>query len=67
MNVVTTTKPGLTQVISQLQKQKEQLTESYHDAITKGEKLHDTKTLYLSLKDVDKKLNELLKICSVII
>ncbi len=67
MNVVTTTQPGLTHVISQLQKQKEELTESYQQAITKGEKFHDTKTLYLSLKDVDKKLNDLLKICSVIV
>ena len=65
MNVVTTTQTGLTHIISQLQKQKDQLTTSYQDAISKGEKLAEVKTLYLCLKDVDKKLNDLLRVTSI--
>ena len=63
MNVAnTTTQSGLTAVISQLQKKKEELTVTYNMAITKGEKLHEVKTLYMNLKDVDKRLTELLSI-----
>ncbi|MBV9962964.1 MAG: hypothetical protein JO072_12020 [Parafilimonas sp.] len=62
MNVATATQTGLNAVISQLQKQKEELTVIYHQAITKGEKLHEVKTLYMSLKDVDKRLTELMNI-----
>jgi hypothetical protein len=62
MNVATTTQTGLTAVISQLQKQKEELTVIYHTAISRGEKLHEVKTLYMNLRDVDKRLTELLSI-----
>ena len=62
MNVATTTQTGLTAVISQLQKQKEELTVIYNTAITKGEKLHEVKTLYMNLRDVDKRLTELMSI-----
>jgi len=63
MNVAnTTTQSGLTAVISQLQKKKEELTVTYNMAISKGEKLNEVKTLYMSLKDVDKRLTELLSI-----
>jgi hypothetical protein len=65
MNAITSTQTGLTQVISQLQKQKDDLTASYHEAISKGEKLNEVKTLYLCLKDVDKKLNDLLRVYSI--
>ena len=65
MNIVTTTHAGLTTVISQLQKQKDQLVKSYHRALSNGEKFNDIKTLYLSLKDVDKKLNDLLRVCTL--
>lgn len=62
MNVIKATQSGLSSVIAQLQKQKDELTLIYREAITNGEKLHEVKTLYITLKDVDKKLNDLLKI-----
>jgi len=62
MNIVTTTQAGLSSVISQLQKQKDQLTLSYREAISKGEKFVEIKMLYLNLKEVDKKLNDLLRV-----
>ncbi|MEP6465252.1 MAG: hypothetical protein ABJB05_03055 [Parafilimonas sp.] len=65
MNVLATSQTGLTTVISQLQKQKEILTVTYHEAISKGEKLNDIKTLYINLKDVDKKLSDLLRVCNI--
>lgn len=63
MNVITATRTGLSSVIDQLQKQKEELTVIYQAAINNGEKLQEVKTLYISLKDVDKRLNDLLRIC----
>ena len=63
MNVITATQTGLSAVIAQLQKQKDELTLIYHAALTKGEKLHEVKALYLNLKDVDKRLNDLMRVC----
>ena len=65
MNVVTTTQPGsgLSGVIAQLQKQKDELSAIYLTAISKGEKLHEVKLLYLNLKDIDKRLNDLMRVC----
>jgi hypothetical protein len=63
MNVITATKAGLSSIIDQLQKQKDELTTIYHAAITNGEKLHEVKTIYITLKDVDKKLNDLMRVC----
>ena len=62
MNATQTNQAGLPGVIAALQKQKDELTLSYNEAISNGEKLHEVRTLYLSLKDVDKRLNELLSI-----
>jgi hypothetical protein len=62
MNPFTATQKGLSNVIAQLQKQKDELTNAYHTAITNGEKLHEVKTMYLSIKDLDRKLNDLLRI-----
>jgi hypothetical protein len=62
MNVITATKTGLSTIIDQLQKQKEELTLIYKAAITNGEKLHEVKTLYITLKDVDKRLSDLMRI-----
>jgi hypothetical protein len=63
MNVITATKSGLSLIVDQLQKQKEELTAMYNHAITNGEKLNEVKTIYITLKDVDKRLSELLRIC----
>ena len=63
MNMITATKSGLSAIIDQLQKQKEELASIYQAAINNGEKLQEVKTLYISLKDVDKRLNDLLRIC----
>ena len=60
MNTTPTNQTGLSGVIVALQKQKDELTLCYNEAISNGEKLHEVRTLYLSLKDVDKRLNELL-------
>jgi hypothetical protein len=62
MNTTPTNQTGLSGVIVALQKQKDELTLCYNEAISNGEKLHEVRTLYLSLKDVDKRLNELLSI-----
>ena len=62
MNVITATQTGLSAVISRLQQQKNDLMITYNNAITNGEKLHEVKTLYITLKDIDKKLNDLLSI-----
>ncbi len=62
MNVRTATKTGLTSIIDQLQKQKEELTIIYQAAINNGEKLQEVKTLYISLQDVDKRLQDLLRV-----
>ena len=62
MNVITATRTGLSSVIDQLQKQKEELTVIYQAAINNGEKLQEVKTLYISLQDVDKKLKDLLRV-----
>ena len=63
MNMITGTKTGLTSIIDQLQKQKEELTIIYKAAIDNGEKLQEVKTLYISLQDVDKRLKDFLRIC----
>jgi hypothetical protein len=63
MNVLTVTQTGLSAIVDQLQKQKEELSEIYRSAITNGEKLEEVKTIYLSLNDVDKRLSELLRVC----
>jgi apolipoprotein N-acyltransferase len=63
MNVIKATQTGLSAVIDQLQKKKEELTLIYHAAITNGEKLQEVKTLYINLKDVDKRLTELMRVC----
>jgi hypothetical protein len=62
MNVITITQTGLSALIEQLQKQKEELSAIYHAAISNGEKLHEVKTLYISLIDVDKKLTDLMRV-----
>ena len=62
MNATPPNQTGLSGVIAALQKQKDELTVCYNEAISNGEKLHEVKTLYLNLKDVDKRLSELLSI-----
>lgn len=62
MNIATLTHNGLQGVIEQLQKQKEELNSVYLAAINNGEKLNEVKALYISLKDVDKRLDELMRI-----
>ena len=62
MNMLTVTQTGLTAIIAQLQKQKEELTSLYHAAIESGKKLHEVKTIYITLKDIEKKLSDLLRI-----
>jgi hypothetical protein len=67
MSIVTTTQAGISSVISQLQKQKDQLTLSYREAISNGEKFVEIKMLYLNLKEVDNKLNDLLRVATIAI
>lgn len=62
MNVMTITQTGLPALIEQLQRQKEELNTQYHTAIANGEKLHEVKTLFIDLKDVDKRLSDLMRI-----
>ncbi len=62
MNPFTATQKGLLSVIAQLQKQKDELINAYHSAIANGEKLHEVKTMYLNIKDLDRKLNDLLRV-----
>ena len=62
MYVTTPPQPELSNLITSLTKQKEELMVNYHAALAKGEKLHEVKTLYISLKDADKKLSDLLRI-----
>lgn len=61
MNVITATQSGISALIDQLQKQKEELTAIYRNAIANGEKNNEIKTLYITLKDVDKKLSDLMR------
>lgn len=62
MNVITATQTGLSAVIARLQKQKDDLTMLYNEAISNGEKLNEIKTIYITLKDMDKKLSDLLRV-----
>lgn len=62
MNPFTATQKGLLIVIAQLQKQKDELINAYHSAIANGEKLHEVKTMYINIKDLDRKLNDLLRV-----
>jgi len=63
MNGKTTIRNSLHTVIEKLQQQKDELTLVYHKAIEKGEKLTEIKTIYITLKEVDKKLNDLMRVC----
>ena len=62
MDVIANAKAGLSAIIEHLQKQKDELTVIYQRAISKGEKLTEIKTLYVSLKEVDKKLSDLMRV-----
>jgi len=62
MSGKTTIRTNLSTLIEKLQKQKDELTAIYHRAIAKGEKLTEIKTLYISLKEVDKKLSDLMRV-----
>ena len=62
MSGKTTIASNLSTLIERLQKQKDELTVIYHKAISKGEKLTEIKTLYISLKEVDKKLSDLMRV-----
>ena len=62
MNPFTATQKSLSIVIAQLQKQKDELTNAYQTAIAQGEKLHEVKTMYLNIKDLDRRLNDLLRV-----
>ena len=66
MNNIVRNTPAIAAVISKLKEQKEKLANEYSSAIRNGEKFEIMKTLYLTLKDVDKKLNDLLR-CSHLI
>lgn len=61
MNTVSTINAGLQTIITRLQKEKDDLYNSYSSAIRNGEKYESIKTLYLTLQDVDKKLRDLLR------
>ena len=63
MNSIATRHAGLSAVISKLEQQKEELSVVYSTAINKGEKVENIKTIYLALKDTDKRLRELMQ-CS---
>ena len=62
MSGKTTIRTNLSSVIEKLQQQKDELTVIYHRAISKGEKFTEIKTLYISLKEVDKKLSDLMRV-----
>lgn len=59
---ISTTQTGLPNLINQLQKQKDELTLVYKTAITNGEKYFQIKNLYLNLRDVNQRLNDLMSI-----
>ncbi len=61
MNTIATLNTGLQTIITRLQKEKEDLYNSYCKAIKNGEKYESIKSLYLTLKDVDIKLRDLLR------
>lgn len=61
MNTIATLNTGLQSIISRLQKEREDLHYSYNTAIKNGEKYESIKALYLTLKDVDIKLRDLLR------
>lgn len=62
MNVLTSAQQSLSNLIDQLKKQKEELAAIYRSAINNGKKIDEVKAIYISLKDVDKRLNELMRI-----
>lgn len=62
MNVITSAQQSLSNLIDQLKKQKEELAAIYNSAINSGKKIDDVKAIYISLRDVDKRLNELKRI-----
>ena len=61
MNTLATLNVGLQSIITTLQKQKDELNQNYTLAIKNGAKYERIKSLYLTLKDVDKKLRDLLR------
>lgn len=63
MNVINATKSGLAAIIEELQQQKDELVVLYNNAISNGEKLQEVKTMYITIKDVDKRLSELMRVC----
>jgi len=61
MNSTITSNTGLSTVIAKLQQQKDELLSIYHSAINNGEKFQSVKTLYVVLKDIDKRLCDLMR------
>jgi hypothetical protein len=61
MNAIFTFNAGISAIISKLEKQREELSGVYHSAIKNVEKFESIKTLYLTLKDVDKRLRDLMR------
>ena len=61
MNYIDSTQSGLQTLISKLERQKHELYTIYRSAIDKGEKLESVKNIYLTLKDLDNRLRDLLR------
>lgn len=61
MSLLATAHTGLSAIIENLTKEKEALTIVYAAAIANG-CLQEIKTIYLELKDVNKRLNDLLRV-----
>ena len=61
MNTIAVLNTGLQVIIARLQKEKEDLYNSYNSAIRNGEKYERIKALYLTLKDAELKLRDLLR------
>ena len=62
MNVITSAQQGLSNLINQLQKQKDELTATYHLAIDNGKKYDEVRTIYITLQDIDKRLSDLMRV-----